>query len=201
MTNTYNDVPEVERETADGIRTVSLLTDALTGRKVFLFGNIDENLVFSFTMQMLKLMEDEQSEINIYINSPGGEVNAGLAIYDLIQSCRAPINMYCVGMAASMGAFLLASGTKGKRFALPNAEIMIHQPLIGGQGGGLSGQTTDIKIHAEHMVYIRDKMNRMLSEYTGQPLEKIQQDTERDNYLTAQQAKEYGLIDEVIAHR
>ena len=100
-----------------------------------------------------------------------------------------------------MGAFLLASGTKGKRFALPNAEIMIHQPLIGGQGGGLSGQTTDIKIHAEHMVYIRDKMNRMLSEYTGQPLEKIQQDTERDNYLTAQQAKEYGLIDEVIAHR
>ena len=95
----------------------------------------------------------------------------------------------------------LASGTKGKRFALPNAEIMIHQPLIGGQGGGLSGQTTDIKIHAEHMVYIRDKMNRMLSEYTGQPLEKIQQDTERDNYLTAQQAKEYGLIDEVIAHR
>ena len=96
---------------------------------------------------------------------------------------------------------LLASGTKGKRFALPNAEIMIHQPLIGGQGGGLSGQTTDIKIHAEHMVYIRDKMNRMLSEYTGQPLEKIQQDTERDNYLTAQQAKEYGLIDEVIAHR
>ena len=100
-----------------------------------------------------------------------------------------------------LGAFLLASGTKGKRFALPNAEIMIHQPLIGGQGGGLSGQTTDIKIHAEHMVYIRDKMNRMLSEYTGQPLEKIQQDTERDNYLTAQQAKEYGLIDEVIAHR
>ena len=107
-----------------------------------------------------------------------------------------------MGMAASMGAFLLASGTKGKRFALPNAEIMIHQPLIaGGQGGGLSGQTTDIKIHAELMVYIRDKMNRMLSEYTGQPLEKIQMDTERDNYMSAQDAKAYGLIDEVIAHR
>ena len=107
-----------------------------------------------------------------------------------------------LGMAASMGAFLLASGTKGKRFALPNAEIMIHQPLIaGGQGGGLSGQTTDIKIHAEHMVYIRDKMNRMLSEYTGQPLEKLQMDTERDNYMSALEAKEYGLIDEVITHR
>ena len=112
------------------------------------------------------------------------------------------ISTICMGMAASMGAFLLASGTKGKRFALPNAEIMIHQPLIaGGQGGGLSGQTTDIKIHAEHMVYIRDKMNRMLSEYTGQPLEKLQLDTERDNYMSAQQAKEYGLIDEVITHR
>ena len=107
-----------------------------------------------------------------------------------------------MGMAASMGAFLLASGTKGKRFALPNAEIMIHQPLIaGGQGGGLSGQPTDIKLHAAHMVYIRDKMNRMLSEYTGQPLEKLQLDTERDNYMSAQQAKEYGLIDAVITHR
>ena len=113
----------------------------------------------------------------------------GLLIYRLIS------------LSGSMGAFLLASGTKGKRFALPNSEILIHQPLIGGQGGGLSGQTTDIKIHAEHMVYIRDKMNHMLSDYTGQPLEKIQLDTERDNYMTALEAKEYGLIDEVIAHR
>lgn len=121
MTNTYNNVPEVERETADGIRTVSLLTDALTGRKVFLFGNIDESLVFSFTMQMLKLMEDEQSEINIYINSPGGEVNAGLAIYDLIQSCRAPINMYCVGMAASMGAVILPAVRKAGGLFCPTA--------------------------------------------------------------------------------
>ena len=144
---------------------------------------------------------DPEKDISLYINSPGGSVSAGLAIYDAMQFIRCDVSTVCMGMAASMGAFLLASGTKGKRFALPNAEIMIHQPLIGGQGGGLSGQTTDIKIHAEHMVYIRDKMNRMLSEYTGQPLEKIQQDTERDNYLTAQQAKEYGLIDEVIAHR
>ena len=119
-----------------------------------------------------------------------------------MQYIKCDVSTICMGMAASMGAFLLASGTKGKRFALPNAEIMIHQPLIaGGQGGGLSGQTTDIKIHAEHMVYIRDKMNRMLSEYTGQPLEKLQMDTERDNYMSALEAKEYGLIDEVITHR
>ena len=146
-------------------------------------------------------MEDPDADICLYINSPGGSVTAGMAIYDTMQYIKCDVSTICIGMAASMGAFLLSSGAKGKRIALPNAEIMIHQPLIGGQGGGLSGQTTDIKIHAEHMVYIRDKMNRMLSEYTGQPLEKIQQDTERDNYLTAQQAKEYGLIDEVIAHR
>ena len=121
-----------------------------------------------------------------------------MAIHDTMQYIKCDVSTICMGMAASMGAFLLASGTKGKRFALPNSEILIHQPLIGGQGGGLSGQTTDIKIHAEHMVYIRDKMNRMLSEYTGQPLEKIQLDTERDNYMSALQAKEYGLIDESL---
>ena len=196
MTNTYNDVPEVERETADGIRTVSLLTDALTGRKVFLFGNIEESLVFSFTMQMLKLMEDEQSEINIYINSPGGEVNAGLAIYDLIQSCRAPINMYCVGMAASMGAFLLAGGAKGKRFALPNAEIMIHQP-----SGGAQGQATDIQIVAEQILRTKKKLNEILAANTGQSLETIAADTERDNWMTAEEAKAYGLIDELVRSR
>ena len=125
-----------------------------------------------------------------------------MAIHDTMRYIKCDVSTICMGMAASMGAFLLASGTKGKRFALPNAEIMIHQPLIaGGQGGGLSGQATDIKIHADHIVRTREKMNRMLSEYTGQPLEKIQLDTERDNYMSAQQAKEYGLIDEVIAHR
>jgi len=125
-----------------------------------------------------------------------------MAIHDTIQYIKCDVSTICMGMAASMGAFLLASGTKGKRFALPNAEIMIHQPLIaGGQGGGLSGQATDIKIHADHLVRTRAKMNRLLSEYTGQPLEKVELDTERDNFLSAQEAKEYGLIDEVITHR
>ena len=159
--------------------------------------------IFSRLLKLLYLEgQDPDKDISLYINSPGGSISAGMAIHDTMQYIKCDVSTICMGMAASMGAFLLASGTKGKRFALPNAEIMIHQPLIaGGQGGGLSGQTTDIKIHAEHMVYIRDKMNRMLSEYTGQPLEKIQLDTERDNYMSAQQAKEYGLIDEVIAHR
>ena len=125
-----------------------------------------------------------------------------MAIHDTIQYIKCDVSTICMGMAASMGAFLLASGTKGKRFALPNAEIMIHQPLIaGGQGGGLSGQATDIKIHADHLVRTRTKMNRLLSEYTGQPLEKVELDTERDNFISAQEAKEYGLIDEVITHR
>ena len=125
-----------------------------------------------------------------------------MAIHDTIQYIKCDVSTICMGMAASMGAFLLASGTKGKRFALPNAEIMIHQPLIaGGQGGGLSGQATDIKIHADHIIRTRAKMNRLLSEYTGQPLKKVEQDTERDNFLSAQEAKEYGLIDEVITHR
>ena len=132
----------------------------------------------------------------------GGSISAGMAIHDTIQYIKCDVSTICMGMAASMGAFLLASGTKGKRFALPNAEIMIHQPLIaGGQGGGLSGQATDIKIHADHIIRTRAKMNRLLSEYTGQPLEKVEQDTERDNFLSAQEAKEYGLIDEVITHR
>ncbi len=120
-----------------------------------------------------------------------------MAIHDTMHYIKCDVSTICMGMAASMGAFLLASGTKGKRFALPNSEILIHQPLIGGQGGGLSGQTTDIKIHADHMVCIREKMNTLLSEYTGQPLEVITRDTERDNYMTAQEAKEYGLIDDI----
>ena len=141
-------------------------------------------------------------DISLYINSPGGSISAGMAIHDTMQYIKCDVSTICMGMAASMGAFLLASGTKGKRFALPNAEIMIHQPLIaGGQGGGLSGQATDIKIHADHIIRTRAKMNRLLSEYTGQPLEKVEQDTERDNFLSAQEAKEYGLIDEVITHR
>ncbi len=192
MTTTYNDVPEVERETADGIRTVSLLTDALTGRKVFLFGNIDENLVFSFTMQMLNLMEDEQSEINIYINSPGGEVNAGLAIYDLIQSCRAPINMYCVGMAASMGAVIFAGGQKGRRFILPHSKVMIHEPLI---PLGVGGSVSSVKNTADLMMQTRQELNEILAKHTGKSIEEINRATEYNNYMDAKEAVAFGICD------
>ena len=196
-------VPYVVEQSPLGERSYDIYSRLLNERIVFLGEPIDDAVANTVVAQLLHLESvDPDKDISLYINSPGGSVSAGLAIYDTMQYIKCDVSTICMGMAASMGAFLLASGTKGKRFALPNAEIMIHQPLIaGGQGGGLSGQTTDIKIHAEHMVYIRDKMNRMLSEYTGQPLEKIQLDTERDNYMSAQQAKEYGLIDEVIAHR
>ena len=143
--------------------------------------------------------QDPEKDISFYINSPGGSITDGMAIHDTMKYIKCDVSTICVGMAASMGAFLLASGTKGKRFALPNAEIMIHQPLIG--GGGISGQATDIKIHADHIIRIKEKMNTMLSEYTGQPLEVIKADTERDNYLTAQQVADYGLIDKVISSR
>lgn len=175
----------------------------LNDRIIVLSEDVNDTSASLVVAQLLYLEgQDPDKDISLYINSPGGSISAGMAIHDTMQYIKCDVSTICMGMAASMGAFLLASGTKGKRFALPNAEIMIHQPLIaGGQGGGLSGQTTDIKIHAEHMVYIRDKMNRMLSEYTGQPLEKLQMDTERDNYMSALEAKEYGLIDEVITHR
>lgn len=192
MTNTYNDIPEVERETADGIRTVSLLTDALTGRKVFLFGNINESLVFSFTMQMLKLMEDEQSEINIYINSPGGEVNAGLAIYDLVQSCRAPINMYCVGMAASMGAVIFAGGQKGRRFILPHSKVMIHEPLI---PLGVGGSVSSVKNTADLMMQTRQELNGILAKHTGKSIEEVNRATEYNNYMDAKEAVAFGICD------
>ena len=143
--------------------------------------------------------QDPEKDISFYINSPGGSITDGMSIHDTMKYIKCDVSTICVGMAASMGAFLLASGTKGKRFALPNSEILIHQPLIsGGQGGGLSGQASDIQIHANHLVQIKKKMNRMLSEYTGQPLEVVEKDTDRDNYLTAEEAKAYGLIDEII---
>ena len=141
--------------------------------------------------------QDPEKDISFYINSPGGSISDGMAIHDTMQYIKCDVSTICVGMAASMGAFLLASGTKGKRFALPNSEILIHQPLIG--GGGISGQATDIKIHADHIVRLKSKLNGLISDYTGQPLEVVERDTERDNYMTAQQAKEYGLIDEIIS--
>ena len=184
-------VPYVVEQSAHGERSYDIFSRLLNDRIIVLSEDVNDTTASLVVAQLLYLEgQDPDKDISLYINSPGGSISAGMAIHDTMQYIKCDVSTICMGMAASMGAFLLASGTKGKRFALP-----------GGQGGGLSGQTTDIKIHAEHMVYIRDKMNRMLSEYTGQPLEKIQQDTERDNYLTAQQAKEYGLIDEVIAHR
>ena len=196
-------VPYVVEQSAHGERSYDIFSRLLNDRIIVLSEDVNDTTESSY-LNVIREADgpDPDKDISLYINSPGGSISAGMAIHDTMRYIKCDVSTICMGMAASMGAFLLASGTKGKRFALPNAEIMIHQPLIaGGQGGGLSGQTTDIKIHAEHMVYIRDKMNRMLSEYTGQPLEKLQLDTERDNYMSAQQAKEYGLIDEVIAHR
>ena len=145
--------------------------------------------------------EDPDKEIFFYINSPGGSITDGMAIVDTMNYIKCPVSTVCVGLAASMGAVLLTAGEKGKRFAMPNSEILIHQPLIGGQGGGISGQATEIKIHADHMIKTRAKLNKLLSERTGQTLETIEKDTERDNYMTAQEAMEYGLIDSIITKR
>ena len=195
-------VPMVIEQSGRGERAYDIYSRLLKERVIFLVGPVNDVTANLVVAQLLFLeAENPDKDVHFYINSPGGSVSAGLSIYDTMQFIKPDVSTLCMGQACSMGAFLLTAGTKGKRFALPNSEILIHQPLIGGQGGGLSGQTTDIKIHAEHMVYIRDKMNHMLSDYTGQPLEKIQLDTERDNYMTALEAKEYGLIDEVIAHR
>ena len=196
-------VPYVVEQSAHGERSYDIFSRLLNDRIIVLSEDVNDTSASLVVAQLLYLEgQDPDKDISLYINSPGGSISAGMAIHDTIQYIKCDVSTICMGMAASMGAFLLASGTKGKRFALPNAEIMIHQPLIaGGQGGGLSGQATDIKIHADHIIRTRAKMNRLLSAYTGQPLEKVEQDTERDNFLSAQEAKEYGLIDEVITHR
>ena len=196
-------VPYVVEQSAHGERSYDIFSRLLNDRIIVLSEDVNDTSASLVVAQLLYLEgQDPDKDISLYINSPGGSISAGMAIHDTIQYIKCDVSTICMGMAASMGAFLLASGTKGKRFALPNAEIMIHQPLIaGGQGGGLSGQATDIKIHADHIIRTRAKMNRLLSEDTGQPLEKVEQDTERDNFLSAQEAKEYGLIDEVITHR
>ena len=196
-------VPYVVEQSAHGERSYDIFSRLLNDRIIVLSEDVNDTSASLVVAQLLYLEgQDPDKDISLYINSPGGSISAGMAIHDTMRYIKCDVSTICMGMAASMGAFLLASGTKGKRFALPNAEIMIHQPLIaGGQSGGLSGQATDIKIHADHIVRTREKMNRMLSEYTGQPLEKVQLDTERDNFLSAEEAKAYGLIDEVIAHR
>ncbi|MBQ1579625.1 MAG: ATP-dependent Clp protease proteolytic subunit, partial [Firmicutes bacterium] len=164
---------------------------------IFLDGEVNSDTASLVVAQLLFLeSEDPDKDINLYINSPGGVITAGMAIYDTMQYVKPDVSTICVGMAASMGAFLLAAGAKGKRYALPNAEIMIHQPL-----GGAQGQATDIKIQADHIIRIKEKLNRILAEKTGQPLEKIAADTERDNYMTAEEAAAYGLIDKVVEKR
>ena len=190
-------VPYVVEQTARGERSYDIFSRLLNDRIIVLSEDVNASSASVVVAQLLYLEgQDPEKDISFYINSPGGSITDGMAIHDTMQYLKCDVSTLCVGMAASMGAFLLASGTKGKRYALPNSEILIHQPLIA--GGGLSGQTTDIKIHADHMVYIKNRMNELLSQYTGQPLEVLQRDTERDNYMTAQQAKEYGLIDEII---
>ena len=183
-------VPYVVEQSAHGERSYDIFSRLLNDRIIVLSEDVNDTSASLVVAQLLYLEgQDPDKDISLYINSPGGSISAGMAIHDTMRYIKCDVSTICMGMAASMGAFLLASGTKGKRFALPNAEIMIHQPLIaGGQGGGLSGQATDIKIHADHIVRTREKINQMLSEYTGQPLEKVQLDTERDNFLSAMQA-------------
>ena len=190
-------VPYVIEQTSKGERSYDIFSRLLKERIIFLSEPADSASASVVVSQLLFLdAEDPGKDIFLYINTPGGSITDGMAIYDTMQYIKSDVCTICVGMAASMGSVLLAAGTKGKRYALPNSEILIHQPLIG--GGGLSGQTTEIKIHADHMVKTREKLNKILSERTGQSIEKIQQDTERDNYMTAQEAKEYGLIDDVM---
>ena len=203
MSNLSAPLPVMAGEDMPAGPTDPIFNRLLKDRIIWMGEEVKDEMANRICAQMLMLAaEDPKKDIWLYINSPGGSITAGMAIYDTMQLIEPDVATVGLGMCASMGQFLLSSGTKGKRFALPNAEIMIHQPLIaGGQGGGLSGQATDIKIHADHIIRTRAKMNRLLSEYTGQPLEKVEQDTERDNFLSAQEAKEYGLIDEVITHR
>ena len=191
-------VPYVVEQTARGERSYDIFSRLLNDRIIMLSDEVNDSTASLVVAQLLYLEgQDPDKDISLYINSPGGSISAGMAIHDTMKYIKCDVSTICMGMAASMGAFLLASGTKGKRLALPNAEIMIHQPLM----HGLQGQATDIKIHADHIVHLKNKLNGLLSEYTGQPLETIQMDTERDNYLTAQQAAEYGLIDKVITNR
>lgn len=190
-------VPMVVEQTNRGERSYDIYSRLLEDRIIFLADQVDNATSSLIVAQMLYLeAKDPDKDIQFYIDSPGGSITAGMAIYDTMQYIKCDVSTICIGMAASMGAFLLAAGTKGKRFALPNSEIMIHQPLI--SGGGLSGQTTDIKIYTDHLVNTKKKMNEILAERTGQTYEKLCEDTERDNFMTAQEAKEYGLVDEVI---
>lgn len=190
-------IPIVVEQTNRGERSYDIYSRLLKDRIIFLGSAVDDYVANLIIAQLLFLeAEDPDKDINIYINSPGGSITAGMAIYDTMQYIKPDVSTICVGMAASMGAFLLAAGEKGKRFALPNSEIMIHQPL-----GGAQGQATDIQIHAKRIIEIKEKLNEILAERTGQDLAKITADTERDYFMSAEVAKEYGLVDEVISKR
>lgn len=192
-----NLIPYVVEQTSRGERSYDIYSRLLQDRIIFLGGEIDDDVANSIVAQMLFLESDDpDKDIFLYINSPGGSVSAGLAIYDTMQYIKCEVSTICIGLAASMGAFLLNAGAKGKRKALPNAEIMIHQP-----SGGAQGQATDISIHAEQILKTRKLLNTIIADRTGQPYEKVCADTERDNFMTAEEAKTYGLIDEIIPAR
>lgn len=190
-------VPYVIEQTGRGERSYDIYSRLLKDRIIILSDEVNDATASVIVAQMLFLeSEDPDKDIQLYINSPGGSITAGMAIFDTMQYIKPDVSTICVGMAASMGAFLLLSGAKGKRFALPNSEIMIHQPL-----GGMKGQASDIKIHADRIIKIRDTLNSIISEKTGQPIAKVEQDTDRDNFMTAEDAKAYGIIDDIIAKR
>jgi ATP-dependent Clp protease protease subunit len=192
-------VPYVIEQTSRGERSYDIFSRLLKDRIIFLSEDVNHVTASLVVAQMLFLeSEDPDKEISFYINSPGGSITDGMAIVDTMNYIKCPVSTICVGLAASMGSVLLACGTKGKRFATSNAEVLIHQPLI---SGGLAGQTTEIKIHADHMVKTREKLNKLLSEKTGQSLEQIEKDTERDHYMTAEEALKYGLIDGILDYR
>lgn len=189
-----NLIPTVIEQTNRGERAYDIYSRLLKDRIIMLGSAIDDNVANSIVSQLLFLAaEDPEKDISLYINSPGGSITAGMAIYDTMQFIKPKVSTICIGMAASMGAFLLAAGEKGKRFALPNSEVMIHQPL-----GGAQGQATEIEIAAKRILFLRDKLNQILADRTGQPLEVIERDTDRDNFMTAEKALEYGLIDKVM---
>ena len=195
-------VPYVIEQTSRGERSYDIFSRLLKDRIIFLGEQVDSSSASVVIAQMLFLeSEDPEKEIHLYINSPGGSITDGMAIVDTMNYISCPVSTICVGLAASFGAVLLANGEKGKRFATPNSEILIHQPLIGGQGGGISGQATEIKIHADHMIRTREKLNKLLSDRTGQSIETIERDTERDHYMTAEEALKYGLIDGIMDKR
>tara|TARA_B100001094_G_scaffold329777_1_gene393298 strand:- start:99 stop:734 length:636 start_codon:yes stop_codon:yes gene_type:complete len=190
-------VPMVVEQTAKGERSYDIYSRLLKERVIFIVGPIEEHMANLIVAQLLFLeSESSEKDISLYINSPGGAVTAGMAIYDTMQFIKPDVSTVCMGQACSMGSFLLAGGTKGKRYALPNARVMIHQPL-----GGFQGQASDIAIHAQEILDIKQRLNGMLAHHTGQPLEVIEKDTDRDNFMTAEQAKEYGLIDDILMHR